>query len=209
MTDRGIEKLREIQEDLACPGCGYNLRGLIGESVTCPECGQSIDVANLIGKRWTGPWYGAPGYTSICIPAAASLPYAIVTLVAMANYQRPDVFRAGWWIVFSLAYLPLWILAMNFARRSFDAKNWLWLSLLAHVVVALYMVGALGLIINVLELLMSMTSRYGVIYVIQGMTILVMVLLLVVGWLVERYIARHCIRRYLRRQACESGAADE
>jgi hypothetical protein len=28
------------QQDIPCPGCGYNLRGLTGEC--CPECGQAL-----------------------------------------------------------------------------------------------------------------------------------------------------------------------
>ena len=28
------------QQDIPCPGCGYNLRGLTGEH--CPECGQAL-----------------------------------------------------------------------------------------------------------------------------------------------------------------------
>lgn len=28
------------ERDVACPGCGYNLRGLTGDA--CPECGQAL-----------------------------------------------------------------------------------------------------------------------------------------------------------------------
>ncbi|MEA5613132.1 hypothetical protein [Nodularia spumigena] len=32
--------------DAPCPGCGYNLRDLLGE--TCPECGEALTVVKII-----------------------------------------------------------------------------------------------------------------------------------------------------------------
>ena len=43
--DRGID---EIRQDLACPDCQYNLRGLIGAIVSCPECGMTVNVGELV-----------------------------------------------------------------------------------------------------------------------------------------------------------------
>ena len=34
--------------DEACPGCGYNLRGLVGDR--CPECNQQLRVPTDRGK---------------------------------------------------------------------------------------------------------------------------------------------------------------
>lgn len=36
-----------LEEDLFCLGCGYNLRGLSGVMVRCPECGEDNDVHEL------------------------------------------------------------------------------------------------------------------------------------------------------------------
>jgi len=35
--------------DLYCLSCGYNLRGLAGDPIRCPECGRSNPVATLVG----------------------------------------------------------------------------------------------------------------------------------------------------------------
>ena len=42
--DTGADVLRTYlsERDAPCPGCGYNLRGLVGE--TCPECGIALDL---------------------------------------------------------------------------------------------------------------------------------------------------------------------
>lgn len=36
-----------IDEDLYCLTCGYNLRGLYGDPVRCPECGDSNDLGQI------------------------------------------------------------------------------------------------------------------------------------------------------------------
>jgi hypothetical protein len=41
-------ELRPIDRDLHCPECEYNLRGLSGDPVQCPECGACIAVARLV-----------------------------------------------------------------------------------------------------------------------------------------------------------------
>ncbi len=48
MASTGEERVNEIQQDLDCPHCEYNLRGLLGDVVSCPECGEICDVAKLV-----------------------------------------------------------------------------------------------------------------------------------------------------------------
>ncbi len=52
----GSEGLRVFlaERDVACPNCGYNLRGLKGD--TCPECSQrlvlSVALENPVSRAW-------------------------------------------------------------------------------------------------------------------------------------------------------------
>jgi hypothetical protein len=43
-ADTRTETIRQFlaDRDVACPGCGYNLRGI--EQATCPECGRGIEL---------------------------------------------------------------------------------------------------------------------------------------------------------------------
>ena len=59
----------EIQIDIACPDCEYNLRGLPGPIVNCPECGLTTDVPVLATRQWNKPWYKAPGFNTLMWPA--------------------------------------------------------------------------------------------------------------------------------------------
>lgn len=41
------------ERDIACPGCGYNLRGLPGDA--CPECGKPVELARVRSRRSRHP----------------------------------------------------------------------------------------------------------------------------------------------------------
>jgi arginyl-tRNA synthetase len=40
-----------LDRDLYCPTCGYNLRGLSGDPIRCPECGRHMPRSELLGTR--------------------------------------------------------------------------------------------------------------------------------------------------------------
>ena len=79
----GVQHANEILQDLACPVCDYNLRGLRGEVVACPECGASSNVARLMQSRWQMPWRRAPGFNRLAWPLA-SLVVAGALLIPVA-----------------------------------------------------------------------------------------------------------------------------
>ena len=54
-TEATPDAVEAIQRDLACPACGYNLRGLTGDVIPCPECGTDVDIARLVTQKWTKP----------------------------------------------------------------------------------------------------------------------------------------------------------
>ena len=41
-----------IAADVFCLNCGYNLRGLTGDPVRCPECGHSNPLAEAVLPAW-------------------------------------------------------------------------------------------------------------------------------------------------------------
>jgi hypothetical protein len=40
------------EQDIPCPGCGYNLRGLT--SATCPECNQALELRVTVAEAALG-----------------------------------------------------------------------------------------------------------------------------------------------------------
>ena len=67
--DKQINKaIHDVLLNVFCPNCQYNLRGLIGREVECPECGHRCNLAELVKVKWDKPWYKAPGYDKLCLP---------------------------------------------------------------------------------------------------------------------------------------------
>ncbi|UCD76713.1 MAG: hypothetical protein JSV91_07255 [Phycisphaerales bacterium] len=203
MTARGVEKLEGIQQDLACPACEYNLRGLRGEVVVCPECGMRIDAARLISRKWTGPWHSAPHYTSLCLPTVIAMAYAVSIVVGSAwlGSEFPDLLQVPEWLLGTVLTLMMWGSLLTWMVHRFGDRKGLWLSLLAHVILFCYLVGALGGVLFLLLEADALLSGQWVQILRYCLGLCFFAALVLAGQLGERYIARQCIRRHLQRQA--------
>jgi len=86
---KGSEFLRSFlaDHDLACEGCGYNLRGLRG--VSCPECGAVVALGVVRA--------GASGAARAAMMCALAWPvvYPLPTLVILALMSVQSLFGGG------------------------------------------------------------------------------------------------------------------
>ena len=76
-----------------CPNCRYDLRGLTGDVVTCPECGTRCDVAAMLSRRWRKPW--APGYHLLLRPMAWLLLFGALGALASNTFLLAVVIGMG------------------------------------------------------------------------------------------------------------------
>ena len=103
-----------INEDLYCLTCGYNLRGLSGDPVRCPECGNFNDLGSValpaqMVRRALRRMETAP---TVCV-AVAVLFFAFSATLLMR----------AWLVTLLLAILaPLWFAAKNSVETSFRAQ---------------------------------------------------------------------------------------
>lgn len=90
MADPGAE-LRALlaDRDVACPGCGYNLRGLAGE--VRPECGR------LAALAFVRPWWK---FTSIERAFVGGIVWSLIAIAGLVI------------IIVTHASDPLWVLAL-------------------------------------------------------------------------------------------------
>lgn len=126
MEDKGYD------EDLFCFSCGYNLRGLSGDTCTCPECGTDNALADLripakiiatrLRKMETLPTVCVAGMLGVAagltITVTGGMPCGVVLLVpspfvwAVAAYRFGVAcdFKRGWVAVLTWYHLPAAIL---------------------------------------------------------------------------------------------------
>ena len=197
MTGTGEELVKEIRRDLLCPQCEYNLRGLYGDIVWCPECGATCDVAKLVSLRWTKPWHQAPGLSTVFLPTA----WAVLGAVGGPMASRVDpVLLAGCLLV----WLAVWLWLLWRAWDLFQSVEGVYVALASHVILAGYVFGvwgSLALVFHLLSLLGAPPSLgyapwqwFALAFCLAPLGLLV--------WAchrAERFVARRCIRRYLAR----------
>lgn len=189
--------VNRITRDIGCPACGYNLRGLAGDIVTCPECGHRADRARLVSDRWTRPWYKAPGLNTVQWPAAALLLMFVAWFFA-AMIVHEAILRPSVVIATVLSAAAVWSLLMSRAYRVFGSIEGLVIALLVHALVVAYFVvlgAVIGAILACIGDLMTGDAVGAMIALIIGAVAITLAIGL--RW-IERYIARRCIARYLR-----------
>ena len=194
MAKSGEELVRDIQRDLECPQCEYNLRGLRGHVVSCPECGETCDVAKLIILRWTTPWYRVPGLSIVFMPTAWVAIGLIVVPLLIFRLHFDETALTG----YALILLTGWVWLMSRAWHLFQSAEGIYLALASHVVLAGYILGLVGVLGGVIR---AFTPSGDLLFKVAWA--LIAVALALVFWQcrkAEEFIGKRCLRRYLINQ---------
>ena len=197
MATSGEALVDGIQRDLECPQCEYNLRGLRGDIVSCPECGAVCDVAKLVSQRWTKPWHQAPWLTRLYLPTA----WAVLAGMAWLS-MYPVLRETGRSLVLlaGLAGLAIWCRLMWMARAVFRSNEGLYLALAGHLILAGYLLGVVGVFFGIAGAAETFSTD-----ALRSLGFAVMTVVSAVAvplcYRAEKMVAKRCIRRYLARQA--------
>lgn len=183
----------------------------MGPLVDCPECGQRVDLVRLATRRWDKPWYKAPGYNFLSLPAVwalvGTLGMVLFSLVA-SEALRPAPF-VFWYPLVVVSFtgmivLIAWSALLWLAYRRFgrDARA-VWYALLGHVALGGYLAGVVmlagGLITALLGMSRSTATASGVFI---GCAVFVGgIALFVTARFAERASAKFCIRKWLYQDA--------
>jgi hypothetical protein len=205
MIPPGEEIVIEIGLDIRCPGCDHLLRGLAGDVASCPGCGRRCDLALLIRRRWTDPWFKAPEFPSLFWPAlylTVGLVLSPVFFVALPMLARqlgcgPTLTEFLFWMMIWLCVLSVfggWGRLLLGIWRQWPGFEGVGLALLAHLVLLAYLGGAA----SVVGLVLAM-SYGGPRPRAQALAaVLQMAVAVFAARRGERLLAGRCIRRYLR-----------
>lgn len=199
MASAGERQVEALARDVLCPACEYNLRGLRGAVVDCPECGHRCDIAELVTQKWTEPWHKAPGLNRVLLPVVwAVLAPMIAMLLGVMMWRTGS--GGVVWPLLMLVVIGGWLLLMRLAWLLFDSIEGVWLALLAHAVMAGYLVGVNGGIVSMILLIGAVVEDPWWDVVIQSVLVLMCGVVVVVSRRGERWIAGRCIRRYLTKR---------
>ena len=190
MAETGEELVEAIQRDLACPQCEYNLRGLYGAVVSCPECGAECDIAKLVSLRWTKPWHQAPGLNIVFLPTA----WSVGGLLGVPLALRVGLMEGT---ACSLIWLTVWVWLLWRAWGLFQSAEGVYLALASHALFAGYVLGIGGFVIAMSEVVEYPDLATQI--AIAACAVVVTTLLLWSCRWFHRFIAKRCIRRYLAR----------
>jgi hypothetical protein len=105
--------LTQIDDHPTCPACKYDLHGLAGDPVRCPECG-AMHAREVLAR---GPRRDFA--TPICLPFAVVGGLAIGTMICLLGHEV-DVGRAFWLWLSAIA-------ALNAAFAFIAPRHfWIW-----------------------------------------------------------------------------------
>ena len=194
-----------IRGDLTCPVCEYSLRGLPGDVVDCPECGARCDLASLLARQRLGRWYNAPGFVVLQLPVMwLTLSFWTGALLwGLTSFGRgsPRAFASA----IALVIVVGWLAFLVYTRSRFGDWRGPVLSLLAHVLLAGYFTGVIGLFISIFG-----AGIFGAVFPTPFNVVMLVLCVVACAALMyacrrgERYIAEQCIRRHLQRE-CVKG----
>jgi hypothetical protein len=127
------------ERDVACPGCGYNLRNLTKN--VCPECARQFFLAELQTER---------GNPRRAIPGLVCLSGALACCVLALTYRNQIGISWPIWVYIwaganALFVVPLACMALEFGRRPRAALE----------------IGYLGFMLAAAVLLLSMFVIWG------------------------------------------------
>ena len=182
----------QVRQELTCPQCDYSLQGLAGDLVTCPECGTTSDLPKLILRWGFSPWYRAPGFSRILRPLVwPGIGFwfiLFVLAVEQSSSDRPPIWTSG----LAIVVFAGWLRAMWRVWKVLPGGRALWLSLLAHALLAGYVAAVVASFLLVGSLLWGGAM--------VGRALLLVPLIVAVAYVCrrgEKFIAQQCIRQYL------------
>lgn len=188
----------EINCDLPCPSCKYNLRSQVGPVLTCPECGNTCDLRRDLGSCWKRAWCFAPWLNRVSLSAA----WLCLSMVCSVLYTA---FYSGWpyatvEIRVGLAAFSVWVVLFFPAWLFFRDIRGLWVPALAHAAVILLTAGTGGIVACLIAVIASLVLFTGDSIGHALVIVLPSCFLFWAGWSVAKDVARACIKRFNERR---------
>ncbi len=190
-------------DELKCFSCGYELRGLTGNVVTCPECGRQHNVTNMIIKQWNGPWYRAPGFKLLGLPLLAPVAWCFVMgACGLLFINSPGNFTAVFWVA-TLGAVVGWFALMYRALTKYRRRIGIVLTVMVQLIFPLYTVGLFSVFVIPVMIYFEIDTGEDVPVAVFAVCATVAGFMFLLAYGVQRIFARLCIRTHVRRLSDE------
>lgn len=198
------ESAQHIPDELTCPNCAYDLRGIDRTIVTCPECGAAINIDTLTRSLWNGPPWRAPLYRKHRALVFTATWFVLIMAI-MSSYIAAEFPHPVWTMLGLLAFpCGLWLGCMVYCARKLGGYGKALVVILGALIPIGTLAGILGCVGGGIGIVIwAYDGRMN-----DGTPVLLGVLaggigLLAITHVVEGFIARKYERAAIRRAAIE------
>lgn len=183
-----------VRGDLFCPACEYNLRGLSGQELTCPECGETFKRVQLLATRGRPKVGLTPEYGVLTLPALWLVVVRTGYWWWQANYQAAPAAEPFVLPVWGVVAATGWLWLMVRLWRRLGGLDAVGDALLLHLVLAVYVGAGLGLVGLMANMLFAMVFLRPSTMVGGLFGCLVLLGLLALARVGDRRVQRRCWR---------------
>jgi hypothetical protein len=198
MSEPGVQHAEQILDDLACPQCEYNLKGLRGPVVHCPECGLECDIPRMIANVWTRPWWDAPGFNRLVRPLSFLVLSGCGLFVVLMFETRGFRSAGPLSLCLGVVAVMIWACLLAAASNQFENGRGLELTAFVHLLFVGYLGGVVGFVLCIVGVF---TSGQIALIILELLGAAGLVVLLYFCRKGERYVAEQCLKRHLARSA--------
>ena len=195
----GAEHTESIRDSLLCLKCSYSLRGLSGDVVTCPECGERLNIVALVTQQLHDPWFHAPSYLVLAIPSVWAFLILIIAGISFAvSSAQPTALPIAFAVL--LGGAAVWLALIYLAAKKFGSLEGAYLAMFVHLLLGGYFVSCFGVIGSIIGLMGAvLVGRGAGDFLLSGIIVVVCIGTIVAARVGERFVAGRCIRQHLRR----------
>ena len=155
-----------LDRDLYCLTCGYNLRGLSGDPLRCPECGHlnpigDVEMPAEIISAQIRKMESAPAHCLGAVVLGVPLQYLFWAIVT-AGFRRPGFPSGDIFILAAFAFAPvlLWITgAIRFRASCLGRPGWFGALLWYHLWGFILLVSTIGGVAGFIYVIVRNSTR--------------------------------------------------
>ena len=189
-----------LADEILCPKCKYNLRGLTDDEINCPECGEPLILSNLRSENQNKN-LDKIIHLHQWIAAIPCIVFAIICFITFVYLYTVNASIKI--LIVNMIGMPIWFSSFYIPYRYFESKKAIELALIMHVVLVTFPALLLGyifmaglllfIVLNFKDVTVILTEYFLIAFTIMIATISASV----VCFMANQYVLNQCKELYL------------